>query len=748
MAAFDLDPKTIDYDALPPLVAAGKDREAVISQIVEMWCTPVGGGNWDYNESPPGLHGMALDRVKLEAADGSPIDLIDLLQRVALRIAELQKDSPDIAKQVRVVLRGCFIPQCGGSTDRALALPCDLITTACKFAGEVRFASAAFGGDALFRSAAFGGDAWFGSAAFGGDALFRSAAFGGVASFGSAAFGGDASFGSAAFGGVALFRFAAFGGDASFRSAAFGGVASFDSAAFGGDALFRSAAFGGVASFGSAAFGGDASFDSAAFGGVALFRSAAFGGVALFRSAAFGGALYVAGGSYSEPPRFPNAWFSERGIFASPSFQTAVFHTDSKDSAAFGRSPPAWGRRLARWRGWTIGRARLLHWGLARGVGELAILTRVSMAALVVVPILAGVWPALRSAVQRYADVHWRDGMVPRLGHLLFGRFEGTPAVSSAQAESFLRSHMPGSFALLFFAALAVVVARSIYQASVPQLVREKSRFDLVRERMEDFRRNMAAAEGQRERDRWLQEAIDFIDEAGTAPDMAWFRHPDLVRHHGRTHWIPSTLEELEEYKPEERDLAAEARAEVKRRVDERLSKAGLRDAAPEEPASDAEKDGASAASAAPAAPKPTTAAPCMSRTSREAIIVQAGAEAQYDRVARQNLGAAAICLWFYVFAGLLLVWLLVQQVGAVLAEVGLRWFGVGVLGVASAGCFGVVIWQVRSVIVDAWLRRERPEYMDEAEWEKADAFTHDLETRLVPARRAKAGLPSKPSSN
>ena len=37
---------------------------------------------------------------------------------------------------------------------------------------------------------------------------------------------------------------------------------------------------------------------------------------------------------------------------------------------------------------------RFLNWRLVRGIGELKILTRVSYAMLIVVPILAGTWPA------------------------------------------------------------------------------------------------------------------------------------------------------------------------------------------------------------------------------------------------------------------------------------------------------------------------------------------------------------------
>ncbi|MFO0835750.1 MAG: pentapeptide repeat-containing protein [Phycisphaerales bacterium] len=793
MSEFEIDPKDIDYEALPPLVGPGEKRDEVINTLVDAWCTDLITG-WPQEHTSQNafsehdetrvVHGVVLDRVKLQDSLGDPIDLIDLLNRVADTLRTRHPDIPAGGlRQCRVVLRACSIPSCQGTQGKPLNLPCDFVSVACKFAAGVNFDSAAFAGDAWFdsaafagsagfhsaafageawfdsaafagsagfRSAAFAGDAWFDSAAFAGsagfhsaafawDAWFDSAAFAGSAGVRSAAFAGDAWFDSAAFAGSAGFHSAAFAGDAWFDSAAFAGSAGFDSAAFAGSAGFRSAAFAGDAGFRSAAFAGSAGFDSAAFAGNTDFRSAAFAGSAGFDSAAFAGTFRAGGGTFAKPPRFHNAWFSEHQFDVSSSIQAATFYSDSSDSARFGRSPPARGRRRLWWLLWARGRCHSLDWGLVRGVGELAILTRASMLALVLVPILAGLWPALRSAVQRYSDVHWKQGVAPRVVDWMVGSLDHTPHVVSTPAQSFLNSHMPGSFALLFFAALLVVIGRSIYQANVPQLVRERSRFDLIRDRLDEFRQAK-----DDERSRWLQEAISFIEEAGKDERLAWFRHPSLVNHHGRTYWVPSRVEDFEDYRPEQRDLAAEAKAEVDRRLSERLARVrelkGEAAPATKDAATEIAPASSPGSAASPVAPsKPTTAGPTIPRATRESIAIRAGADAQYDRVARENISAAHLSLWCYTLAGSLVAWLVIEQAASVLIEVqfdGLAWW---LLFLGVLACVGSLLWMWWRVVRESWLKRgglARPAHLSKDHWKVVSEFEYDLESRIAEARR------------
>ncbi len=156
MSEFEIDPKDIDYEALPPLVGPGEDRDEVINTLVDAWCTDLITG-WPeehtsehafsgYGDSRV-VHGVVLDHVKLQDSDGTPIDLIDLLNRVADTLRTRHPDIPSGAlRQCRVVLRACSIPSCQGTQGRPLNLPCDFVSVACKFAAGVNFTSAAFAG--------------------------------------------------------------------------------------------------------------------------------------------------------------------------------------------------------------------------------------------------------------------------------------------------------------------------------------------------------------------------------------------------------------------------------------------------------------------------------------------------------------------------------------------------------------------------------------------------------------------------
>lgn len=273
------------------------------------------------------------------------------------------------------------------------------------------------------------------------------------------------------------------------------------------------------------------------------------------------------------------------------------------------------------------------HWGIVRSVGELAILSRISLSALVVVPILAGLWPAIRAGVQRYSQLHWHEGVLFRLSRATFGHYEsvGPPAPSGGY---FLQATMPGVWAALFFAALFVVIGRAIYQAGCPQFVRERTRFDVMRDEMEEFRRTRES-----EGDRRLQEAIDDIKQAGEDEQLGWFWHPNLVRHNGRPVWIPSSVDDFA-YEPREITLPEG--------IDPPEGKGG----------------------------EPLMTAPAvMSQTSREDIAIQQGASARYDIIARQNLGGLRASLWCYVIAAMLVVLVVWKQALTILMEVGMESF-------------------------------------------------------------------------
>ena len=102
MARFELDPKAIDYDALPPLVPQYADEaqaRALIDGLVDAWATQLV-QEPEYGECP----GVTL----VDGRTGEPIDLGVLLRRVAERVAHLAQDG-GAAPGVAVALRGCRV---------------------------------------------------------------------------------------------------------------------------------------------------------------------------------------------------------------------------------------------------------------------------------------------------------------------------------------------------------------------------------------------------------------------------------------------------------------------------------------------------------------------------------------------------------------------------------------------------------------------------------------------------------------
>lgn len=463
-----------------------------------------------------------------------------------------------------------------------------------------------------------------------------------------------------------------FSGGASFTDAAFSGNASFDRAAFSGSASFRGAAFSGRASFIDAAFSGNAWFADTSFSGEASFDRAAFSRHAWFGGAAFSKDLNADGATFVEQPVFTHCRFSDGAVLGNGAFHCATFYTNARDDAQWQRPPPERARAKLRFELWTALRIKT-HWGIVRSVGELAILNRVSLSALVVVPILAGLWPAIRAAVQRYSDLHWRDGLLSRASDALIGSMEHAGA---APGGWYLPGTMPWSWAALFFAALFVVIGRAVYQAACPQFVRERSRFDVMRDEMEEFRRTRDS-----EGDRRLQEAIDDIKQAGEDERLGWFWHPNLVRHNGRPVWIPASVDDFA-YEPREVTLPEG--------VD---PPEGLGDG-------------------------PLMTAPAvMSQTSREDVAVQQGASARYDIIARQNQGALHGSLWCYVAAGVLVVLVVWKQAMSILMEVGweslvllalwLVWIGLAVfvLGTGARVACAVLDVEFMALLRRVWAR-------------------------------------------
>lgn len=189
--------------------------------------------------------------------------------------------------------------------------------------------------------------------------------------------------------------------------------------------------------------------------------------------------------------------------------------------------PPMWmlARRLEE------SRNRLLSWRLVRSLGELQILTRVSYAMLIIVPILAGTWPAVRLVVNQHDKALTEaaaifDRATTRFFETqdrIFRTMPGSavdaksseptgpiqqnklPVAESlhAVADDFARQvnqynhdhasrtieslQMPRTFVAAFMAALSVVLAHSLYQMFAPETVRRMTIDQYILEKREDY---------------------------------------------------------------------------------------------------------------------------------------------------------------------------------------------------------------------------------------------------------------------
>jgi len=318
---------------------------------------------------------------------------------------------------------------------------------------------------ACFTGASFGGDVRFEKTVFHGSAQFVGVRFFGVAQFSGAQFCGDAQFASTRFGGEARFDCVNFGDNAWFNGAQIVENAWFTGTEFKSDAWFTGTTIGGEALFAGVEFCRDAGFDGVRFGRKARFANTRFHGEALFRGTRFVGPV--------------------TGDLRPCTLRTATF-AESADGPP--RSSVA---RAFMWvRNWC---SRSFGWNVVRSLGQLQVLSRISVMAIIVVPVLAALTTMLQAQLP-----HW-----PSLGT---------------------------SLALAFFAAASVTLGLLIYQVFAPDSIRKHDEDEFV-----DFQ-HRRYPEDATDRNDGLRRAIEHLEViALRRPD----RHAHFVKHHGDTIWIP-----------------------------------------------------------------------------------------------------------------------------------------------------------------------------------------------------------------
>ena len=370
--------------------------------------------------------------------------------------------------------------------------------------------------------------------------------------------------------------------DASFQWAKFCGRVRFEGAQFVRKANFVGTAFRGGTEFWRVSFDHEADFLYCKFVNRIMFDGATFGGPlrgdlrrADVRGAIFGEAANV---------------LRTKDDDAGDGEEKAVATRDGAGHSLRAFLDGVW----RRWRG-VIRDARLwLGWHRVRSFGELAILNRVSLVALIAVPLLAAAWPvvdlgvrvmqgrvetsvrALEESGQRLQE--WNAalegasaGLPERAREVAVPTIdawrEAEASIGAASAELreakekvSRRVYIGASLVFAFFAAMFVTLGRLVYQAFAPPLVQKFDEDAFVDDMMQRYARGDGAL-----REDGLRRATEALARiASVRPD----RHANLVSHHGETVWIPPKewiewFEDQEE--PKESEPKPEHAPETKR---------------------------------------------------------------------------------------------------------------------------------------------------------------------------------------
>jgi uncharacterized protein YjbI with pentapeptide repeats len=205
---------------------------------------------------------------------------------------------------------------------------------------------------------------------------------------------------------------------------------------------------------------------------------------------------------------------------------------------------------------------RTISWPIARHFGNLTLLTRASYLLLVIVPILAGLWPIIARTVSTYdAAVDKAAAItveVEQLNQTITNRlaqrsvvldsnlFETVNRLDTRVTELREMLHhakigpprFPRTFAALFFAALFAAFGHLLYQLWADSLVKETTERKHVETAVGEF--NPADADSRIK----LDKALYFIMLAALKyPDEV---HRNLVEESGRLVWLPNRSEEFE----------------------------------------------------------------------------------------------------------------------------------------------------------------------------------------------------------
>jgi len=427
-----------------------------------------------------------------------------------------------------------------------------IIDIASMFTMPALFDDAVFESDASFSKSCFGHSAVFGGVVFEAKATFRQTHFMADSSFYNATFGHEAQFSRANFEGNAMFTCATFENDASFGHAEFASSAWFEEARFEGYAWFSGANFAGDTSFATVVFAMNTSFQDVYFAQVAIFNSAIFCRDVRFSFATFAGHLIINEATCAETFEFSHTHFKAglHGDLRRATVRTTKAHSASIDDCFdtrvdWGLTPRLLPNFLRRMYCGSFG------WQIVRALGGLQILNRVSLVALISVPVLAACWPAVRAASGAYhreltqsrqefthlleTIEHTKSPLPQEVQDRITTQVERAreSTMSWEQRLAELAAEDPRlsfTLALTFSAAVLVTLGLLIYQTSAPEEIKRHDEEAFVRDYDGRY------PEGSAQRRDGLRRSIEALENIAK---VRFSRHPRFVSHHGDTVWIP-----------------------------------------------------------------------------------------------------------------------------------------------------------------------------------------------------------------
>lgn len=187
-------------------------------------------------------------------------------------------------------------------------------------------------------------------------------------------------------------------------------------------------------------------------------------------------------------------------------------------------------------------------WTKIRALGELQVLTKASYLLLIIVPLLAALWPGVKIVINQYnTSLHSSISILENSAtHLEFEskRIENNllnqnipinfnsiakntkTIVEQVEVQieeikknilesSIKRNNLPSTWAFLFFSSLFIFIAHLIYQIFVPELIKEKNIDDYISFKKEEYAKNPS----RKDLEYAIEAVYSFQDFEGQIPE-------------------------------------------------------------------------------------------------------------------------------------------------------------------------------------------------------------------------------------